>query len=141
MKLNELLADDRAISPVVGVALLIGITVILAAVIGGVVLGIGVGPTEAPSAQLNAQLDSSSSTYLIEHNGGEPLEQDEVIVRVAGTDENLNGDFTAGNTLNMSDGTGFDSTPTTPSSGDTVTIIWQDPEGDSETVISEFEVE
>lgn len=41
MKLNRVFDDDRAVSPVIGVILMVAITVILAAVIGSFVLGLG----------------------------------------------------------------------------------------------------
>ncbi len=41
MKLSKLFDDDRAVSPVIGVILMVAITVILAAVIGTFVLGLG----------------------------------------------------------------------------------------------------
>ena len=41
MKFKQLLADDEAVSPVIGVILMVAITVILAAVIGTFVLGLG----------------------------------------------------------------------------------------------------
>lgn len=133
MKLNELFEDDRAISPVVGVALLIAITVILAAVIGGVVLGIGVGPTESPSAQLDAEFTNTSVT--ITHGGGDPLTDGNVIVRDGTNEVDLNigaGESevlgTAGNGTNLSVGP-----------GDEISVVWQDPEGDQETVIATFE--
>lgn len=141
MKLNELFADedDRAVSPVVGVALLIAITVILAAVIGGVVLGLGTGGAETPQAQLNAQLDAGTDTAEIQHNGGEPLPQDEIVIRVNSTDYSLTEDFTAGGTLDLTAGTGIDGTLGGVTDGDTVTVLWEDPNSDSVTIIAEFE--
>jgi flagellin-like protein len=41
MKLDQMFGDDRAVSPVIGVILMVAITVILAAVIGTFVLGLG----------------------------------------------------------------------------------------------------
>jgi len=41
MQLKELLSDDDAVSPVIGVILMVAITVILAAVIATFVLGLG----------------------------------------------------------------------------------------------------
>ncbi|MDX1747991.1 MAG: type IV pilin N-terminal domain-containing protein, partial [Halobacteriales archaeon] len=41
MNIKQLFTDDDAVSPVIGVILMVAITVILAAVIGAFVLGIG----------------------------------------------------------------------------------------------------
>lgn len=47
---KQKLSDDRAVSPVVGVILMVAITVILAAVIGTFVLDLGSDQTEPPRA-------------------------------------------------------------------------------------------
>lgn len=78
MQLKALLDDTDAVSPVIGVILMVAITVILAAVIGTFVLGLGdqVG-SSAPQATLN--LDASSgdpSEINLEHNGGDGLHSD-----------------------------------------------------------------
>ena len=67
--------DDRAVSPVIGVILMVAITVILAAVIGTFVLGLGdsLGDSQ-PTAQLNVDVDNSSETVTISHEGGDPLD-------------------------------------------------------------------
>ena len=78
MKLNNLFNnDDRAVSPVIGVILMVAITVILAAVIGTFVLGLGdsLGDNQ-PSAQLSISVDESSDTVTIEHNGGDRINLD-----------------------------------------------------------------
>ena len=50
MNLKALLADDDAVSPVIGVILMVAITVILAAVIGTFVLGLGESVSQNASA-------------------------------------------------------------------------------------------
>jgi len=54
-KLKAVLDDDRGVSPVIGVILMVAITVILAAVIGTFVLGLGDSLQQAPQAQLDAE--------------------------------------------------------------------------------------
>ena len=73
MKLHELFADDDAVSPVIGVILMVAITVILAAVIGTFVLGLG-GQVQdtAPNAQFIFSEDSNSDLTII-HDGGQPV--------------------------------------------------------------------
>ena len=144
-KLKQLFAEERAVSPVVGVALLIAITVILAAVIGGVVLGIGPSGVDAPQAQLSADLNSTDDKANISHNGGEALAAGEVVIKV-GEDEYVpENDFTAGDRIDLTstdDVTNESDTPDEPVSldgGETVTVVWQDPNSNSESVIAEFE--
>ena len=60
-------ADERGVSPVIGVILMVAITVILAAVIGSFVLGIGGDVEAAPQASVSFSSDE------ITHNGGDSL--------------------------------------------------------------------
>jgi flagellin-like protein len=65
---------DRAVSPVIGVILMVAITVILAAVIGTFVLDLGQSAgNQAPSASLVFDADVSSDDLTIEHKGGDSL--------------------------------------------------------------------
>ena len=138
MKLNELFVDDRAVSPVVGVALLIAITVILAAVIGGVVLGLGTGGVDTPQAQLQLDHDGENDANIT-HNGGEPLDADEIVIEIYGAiDYQLDGDLSAGGSVLMVEDDDSGSAPV--DEGDEVVILWDDPNSDSTTVLDEFDV-
>lgn len=69
--------DDKAVSPVIGVILMVAITVILAAAIGSSVFGHGTAQS-APQANLNIKpagpIDSNGSASVnIEHLGGDPV--------------------------------------------------------------------
>src|SRR6056297_3233924 len=68
--------DDRGVSPVIGVILMVAITVILAAVIGTFVLGLGdsLGDSQ-PTAQLNAENSSTGAELVISHSGGDSINQ------------------------------------------------------------------
>ncbi|WP_135612807.1 type IV pilin [Methanococcoides sp. AM1] len=66
--------NEDAVSPVIGVILMVAITVILAAVIAAFVFGMG--PSEmAPqsSVRASAEVDNSTSVVLIEHQGGDEI--------------------------------------------------------------------
>lgn len=75
--------EDRAVSPVIGVILMVAITVILAAVIGTFVLDIGqdAGQT-APQASLQLSTTHSSNQTAVEHRGGEGLVASDTRVRI-----------------------------------------------------------
>ena len=68
--------EERAVSPVIGVILMVAITVILAAVIGAFVLGLGddLGNNAGPQAQLSFDYDTEADELTITHNGGDLLE-------------------------------------------------------------------
>jgi flagellin-like protein len=82
-KLKEFVTgDERGVSPVIGVILMVAITVILAAVIGTFVLGLGNDlQNTSPTATLTVQDDSSTNfdgssdqvAYIISHDGGDDL--------------------------------------------------------------------
>ena len=79
-----LLNEERAVSPVIGVILMVAITVILAAVIGTFVLGLGDNVESAPSAQLS--MSESDGELLLEHDGGDGLNLDEITLLVDGAE-------------------------------------------------------
>ncbi|MCK4476648.1 MAG: type IV pilin N-terminal domain-containing protein [Methanophagales archaeon] len=65
--------DKRAVSPVIGVILMVAITVILAAVIAAFVFGFG-GPTTAPQASLNlVSATVTGNRVTLEHQGGDSI--------------------------------------------------------------------
>jgi len=77
MKANRKFSkDEEAVSPVIGVILMVAITVILAAVIAAFVFGMGGNLTEAPpSVSLVASSNSATpgEDVVIKHVGGEAL--------------------------------------------------------------------
>jgi len=109
-KLKEWSAEsERAVSPVIGVILMVAITVILAAVIGSFVLGIGGDIEQAPQVQLEVSDVSSTSgssgdeLFVVSHNGGDELSFNDLSITVeeSGTDVPVNGgsgEFTVGDT-------------------------------------------
>ena len=135
--------NGRAVSPVVGVALLIAIAVILAAVIGAVVLGLGTGGADTPQAQLQIDFDSDDDdALLLVHNGGEPLEADRIVVSIDGdADYELEDDLTAGQSVQIVDDDNEDNGPTADNNDNEndITIIWDDPNSDTEYVLEQFE--
>ena len=86
MQLKKLLQTDeeRAVSPVIGVILMVAITVILAAVIASFVLGLGDSQEVAPTATFDFNYDADNSQLTITHTGGDNVRSDELYVR--GTD-------------------------------------------------------
>ncbi|MUW14454.1 type IV pilin [Halorubrum sp. CBA1125] len=97
-------ADDRAVSPVIGVILMVAITVILAAVIGTFVLGLGDSlGTSQPTAQLSVSLDETADTVTIEHRGGDSIESDSLRVVVTAPADDYETSGTIGDRLSVGD--------------------------------------
>lgn len=119
--------DDRAVSPVIGVILMVAITVILAAVIGAFVLGLGNQVQEtAPNAQISiTEIEADAGgvqSVTIVHNGGDGFTDEnteEIRVTVGGEAFNQTSSFPieSGDEITL---TGTD----VGSQGDTVRIVW-----------------
>ncbi|AUX10680.1 flagellin [Halalkaliarchaeum desulfuricum] len=142
MNIKEFVQDREAVSPVIGVILMVAITVILAAVIGTFVLGLGdqVGDT-AP----NSQFDSSESiegdviTVTFTHQGGDAVEGAELRVNLDA--DNVN-EEDAETDLSVDDerysaGSSFDVTVKADEASDPVegelTLVWDS--GDRSSIL------
>lgn len=83
-KANQFLDTEDAVSPVIGVILMVAITVILAAVIAAFVFGMGP-PEQAPQASLRASAanDADGDNYIkLEHQGGDIVFMSETNTRI-----------------------------------------------------------
>ncbi|MUV58385.1 type IV pilin [Halogeometricum sp. CBA1124] len=77
MKIKQLFTDDSAVSPVIGVILMVAITVILAAVIGTFVLNLGGSVSQTtPQASFGFDFDEGSpnDNVTITHETGDTIE-------------------------------------------------------------------
>ena len=151
MKLTKLLSDSddsRAVSPVIGVILMVAITVILAAVIGTFVLGLGDSVESAPQASFNFDYDdtSGSEQVTIRHRGGDNIDTSKLEVRVNGasideasaeyedgssTLSDQYSSFNAGNEVIVQDDSGYNS-------GDNIDVVYIS--GDKQDIIGSFTV-
>jgi flagellin-like protein len=105
MRLRQLLDDDDAVSPVIGVILMVAITVILAAVIATFVLGLGGNQQVTPQASLTFDFTDNSTgsgeSYLqVTHDGGDTIKASEMYFR--------------GSNIGDGDGNGVDTSGVSP---------------------------
>jgi flagellin-like protein len=153
MNIRSLIQDEDAVSPVIGVILMVAITVILAAVIGTFVLGLGGNVESAPQAQLTFEYvdinDGTAGNDVVEitHDGGDSITNTNIDVTIAGNlayDDGADGSgfssdsvttwpatVTAGDTL-VIDEDGTDEF----GDGDEVRVIWQSPSSDTTQTIA-----
>ena len=143
MNVRNLFTDDDAVSPVIGVILMVAITVILAAVIGAFVLNIGGSQSKAPQATMQWKYNSDLDVVNATHQSGEKLPQNEVDYSVDGTSSALPGDLAAGDKLVINDansaqigGTVGSEQNITP--GNEIKLIWNSPSSDKSSVISSY---
>ena len=129
MQIRELFTDDDAVSPVIGVILMVAITVILAAVIGAFVLGFGGGGPSAPSVTWESSNDSTNVTFS--HGGGDTIDSPTEVLDITGANA----------------GSGISNTSSKLQTGDSVyeqpgtitgeyTLIWESPDSDSTQELS-----
>ena len=126
MDLKKLFTEERAVSPVIGVILMVAITVILAAVIGAFVLGLGGETQETPQASLSFTLNDTDNVD-VEHRGGDRLDTTLIAVILDGTED----DGASFDEDTLSNGetdiiSGFD---TNPESGDRLVLIHEPSDG------------
>ncbi|UWG52018.1 Pilin/Flagellin, FlaG/FlaF family [Halalkaliarchaeum sp. AArc-CO] len=143
--------DREAVSPVIGVILMVAITVILAAVIGTFVLGLGdqVGDT-APNANWDANADEpvDPGEVTFTHNGGDSVDADTLTVVSSDTDvvtvedhDDVTG-LTGPAPESLSAGDSFTADLTDQTSGEaeaSIRLVWQS--GDSSSILKSIDVE
>jgi flagellin-like protein len=66
--------DDRGVSPVIGVILMVAITVILAAVIAAFVLGLGDTSSTTPSVTFDFDYDQTEQNLTVTATGGDTVD-------------------------------------------------------------------
>ncbi|ESP87788.1 type IV pilin [Candidatus Halobonum tyrrellensis] len=138
MNIKQLFADDRAVSPVIGVILMVAITVILAAVIGTFVLGLGSGLNQAPQVQMDFQFTENASeegyNVQVVHQGGQELTANSISAAASeGSDISITGTnspYTAGSVI-------VDNSNNSVVPSETVQIVWASPDGSSSQIIGE----
>ena len=142
MQVTKLLRsdDERAVSPVIGVILMVAITVILAAVIGTFVLGLGDQvQTTAPNTQFSFDYTDGESLDIT-HDGGDGIHNSELSVVVNGETFDAEnepsgstwptGVVSAGTTITL------DSNDVSPE--DNVRVVWTSPDGSSSSTVASW---
>ncbi|WP_435076410.1 type IV pilin [Halococcus sp. AFM35] len=72
----------RAVSPVIGVVLIVAVTVVLAAVVGAFVVGVG-DAGNAPEAAITAKFGNEYPNQInLTHHSGDPLDVTKLTVRI-----------------------------------------------------------
>lgn len=129
MRLPQLRTDD-AVSPVIGVILMIAITVVLGAIVAGFALGLEERETDtAPSAEFEFDYDGSDK-LTITHANGQEIPEDTVTITGHG-DGPETVDWTGDTDYDEEFGAGDSATISGVSPDDTVRIVWESENGDT----------
>ena len=141
MRLKEFFTDDDAVSPVIGVILMVAITVILAAVIGTFVLNLGQGINQsAPQASFGFDYDTGDNNVTITHETGDSIEAAQL-----NTTGHANGptEWTNNSVSDLSDGdtvsagTSAEFNNNGNWSGETVRVVWTSQNGETSATLSQ----
>ncbi|MFC7068112.1 type IV pilin N-terminal domain-containing protein [Halobaculum lipolyticum] len=134
MDFTQLFDDDRAVSPVIGVILMVAITVILAAVIGSFVLGLGNSVQQtAPNANFQFDYTDPAGGYdaVATHSGGQTIPSSDSLVLSNGTSNTTFSGaadgVSAGDSANLTDA----------GNGTTVRVIWTAEGGGTSQTLAE----
>ncbi|WP_138006546.1 type IV pilin [Halalkalirubrum salinum] len=144
MNIKELFVEDRAVSPVIGVILMVAITVILAAVIGTFVIGLGddIGDS-TPNAQLtiteNASSTSSEVQFDLKHDGGDNIDTSELTILINGTAVDADEPFNR-ETISAGETTTYNTSDTSEDPGDGSEVELQIRHDPSNSIILTDEV-
>jgi flagellin-like protein len=151
MKLKQLLNDDDAVSPVIGVILMVAITVILAAVIATFVLGLGEQVSDtAPNTSFSFDYDedtsngdisgpsSVSGVLTVTHSGGPNIDASQLSIS---GDNGQSGNWTDGSDVSSSeDVSAGDSVTVEVNNGDRISVVWENEEGSESSTLQRFDV-
>lgn len=78
--------SEEAVSPVIGILLMIVVTVIIAAVVSGFAGSLVQGQAKVPQAQISGKF-SIADGFTIKHNGGDPLTTSKINVLIRDSDQ------------------------------------------------------
>jgi flagellin-like protein len=155
MQVRKLLNDDDAVSPVIGVILMVAITVILAAVIASFVLGLGDQTSTQPQASFSWDYNENGGDGYVKitHDGGDTIKDTELYLRGSGfSSSSIGADWTdsssgdswdsvAGNVSGDKDGESAvvsgDSATAAVDNDYELRLVYEAAEGDSSATLSE----
>ncbi|SHH23975.1 type IV pilin [Halobaculum gomorrense] len=128
MDFKNLFDDDRAVSPVIGVILMVAITVILAAVIGSFVLGLGNSVQQtAPNANFQFDYNNTAMDVTATHTGGSTIPaSDNVTLSTPNETVSFGTEVSAGTSKTAN-----------YTSGEYVRVIWTAENGDTSQTLAE----
>jgi len=160
MDFKNLIDEERAVSPVIGVILMVAITVILAAVIGTFVLGLG-DQIQSTTPQVSFGFDTAESTHevTVTHESGDSIAAGDLSLSAGSQyfitsedgDPTTSKDWSTATTLSSDDKVSAGNTVTLEArteaddadeefAGETIRVIYDNPDSDSSSTLGKFEV-
>ena len=160
MNLVQLFADEDAVSPVIGVILMVAVTVILAAVIGAFVLDLGAGQEVAPQATYDWSQENDPNDgelMTLSHTGGDSIASGNIGVEMTdgfpgGTavvnNPEAMSDWASGDDVSAGDEITFGTSGTVKTNrnsgnfipGDEIRVTWESDDGSSSAILTTYTV-
>jgi flagellin-like protein len=143
MQLKQLFTDDDAVSPVIGVILMVAITVILAAVIGAFVLDIGGSQEKVPQATFDFSDDGTDVS--ITHQGGDSISESNLVINYASSSVSSPSWASSGSEVSSGDeyvigNSGSEDTTHSWSDGEELSVVWESDDGSNSQILQDYEV-
>ncbi|WP_256289231.1 type IV pilin [Halobellus inordinatus] len=136
MKLKQLFTDDSAVSPVIGVILMVAITVILAAVIGSFVLNLGQG-VQQTAPQASFSFDYNGGNVTVTHQSGDSISGSQLNTTGAswsGSGETWENKYP--NSVSAGDSI-VKNTTASGFNGETIRVVWTSQNGETSATLSQ----
>lgn len=145
MRIKRLFTDDKAVSPVIAVILMVAITVILASIVGVFVLDLGEETETAPQVAFDYEFNENANIDLtVTHLSGDTFEANTVEFTGVGLDQGAedyqnkawheidpDDDFEAGDEIDAGDAVTLEELP----DDFELDIVWSSPDTDlSDTI-------
>lgn len=121
MNITQLFTDETAVSPVIGIILMVAITVILGATVGSVVLSMS-GELQDDTPQIATDFEYSGGSVTVYHNGGDDVSASDLSVSETGSSDGVS--VTGSGTISAGDEIANGSVE----SDETIRIVWSDGE-------------
>ncbi|MFB6233347.1 MAG: type IV pilin [Haloarculaceae archaeon] len=134
--------DDRAVSPVIGVVLMVAITVIMATMVGSVFLDYAGQVADQPPQAAFDYEQTAADEITVTHVSGERIDNEQLRITVGGDEVYPNPVSDAAKTgwaSPISVGDTVEIEHTTADTGATVRVIWENPSGQSANTISTWQ--
>jgi len=146
MNLSQIGDDERGAAPVIGVILMVSIAVILAAAVGGYVLNEGDQiPDDVPQASFSYDYDDTENV-TITHTGGDSIDNGTIAVLIDGAEAYPDANATNvtivrgwNGTISSGDSVELAGEDPIAAGGETVRVVWADPDGGTSTTIGQSE--
>jgi len=137
--------DERAVSPVIGVILMVAITVILAAVIGAFVIGIGDDQETVPQASFDFDYDGEANELDVTHSTGQSIDINELSFSGTESIDDMDSDdwadpVSAGDTVTLTDSNGDGQVEwgSGVEDDDEVNLVWTSSDGGDSSILQSW---